>query len=222
MGMGYRPIEFEAKGLRMADRRSRMEHGLAVLAASVAGGGPPLWVGVTSVVAARRAGRHGLGLFISGAFSKSVVDEFIAAHRQAWADAGAPGAEPPLLGLLRNLWVVDGEAERRRAMNWVRSSYLVYAGLAPDAFSPATITVVGHGIRSGPARWPDPCELRMEVLGLDVPVWTGTVRVSVPMTATSELIRLGMDSMPTRSSSTSRSASKRATSIPVVYRKPCS
>ena len=126
MGMGYRPIEFTAKGLLMSQRRARMEHGLGVVAAS---DGPRLWVGVTSVAGARRAGRHGLGLFISGAFSKEVADEFIAAHRMAWSKAGEPGDRPPPIGLLRNLWIVDNEAERRRAVQWVRSSYLVYAGL---------------------------------------------------------------------------------------------
>ena len=129
MGMGYRPIEFAAKGLCMSERRERMEHGLDVVEASAADDGPPLWVGVTSVAGARRAGRHGLGLFISGAFSKEVVDDLIAAHRQAWAETHQSGGKPPPVGLLRNLWVVDSETERRRALQWVRSSYLVYAGL---------------------------------------------------------------------------------------------
>lgn len=129
MGMGYRPIEFAAKDMKMSERRERMERGLEVLEASVADGGPPLWVGVTSVAGARRAGRHGLGLFISGAFAKKVADQFIDAHREAWIKAGEPGGKPPPVGLLRNLWVVDSEAQRRRAVQWVRSSYLVYAGL---------------------------------------------------------------------------------------------
>ncbi|MCP5029093.1 MAG: LLM class flavin-dependent oxidoreductase [Actinomycetia bacterium] len=133
MGMGYRPVEFAAKDLVMADRRTRMEAGLDALAEQFAGepgGGPPLWVGVTSTAAARRAGRRGLGLFISGAFSKAVVDELVAAHREAWLVAGQPGGdESPPVGLLRNLWVADGQAERRQALDWVRSSYLVYAGL---------------------------------------------------------------------------------------------
>jgi alkanesulfonate monooxygenase SsuD/methylene tetrahydromethanopterin reductase-like flavin-dependent oxidoreductase (luciferase family) len=128
MGMGYRPTEFEARGLDMADRVKRMEAGLDHLA-----GDPPapLWVGVTSEAAARRAGRRGLGLFISGAFSKEVVDTLMAAHRRAWHDAGRPGPgdRPPPVGLLRNLWLADAPAERRRALDWVRSSYLVYAGL---------------------------------------------------------------------------------------------
>ena len=133
MGMGYRPTEFEARGLDMADRVTRMTAGLDELAAADPA---PLWVGVTSEVAARRAGRRGLGLFISGAFSKPVVDGLIAAHRQAWEDAGrpTPGGDgradrPPPVGLLRNLWLADTATERRQALDWVRSSYLVYAGL---------------------------------------------------------------------------------------------
>ncbi|MEM9562395.1 MAG: LLM class flavin-dependent oxidoreductase [Actinomycetota bacterium] len=132
MGMGYRPTEFDGKDLSIADRLPRMTAGLDDLAADAPA---PLWVGVTSEPAARRAGRRGLGLLISGAFSAEVVDSLITAHRQAWVDAGRPGPDgdpsdhPPPVGLLRNLWLTDGERERRRALDWVRSSYLVYAGL---------------------------------------------------------------------------------------------
>ena len=126
VGMGYRPSEFQAKGLDMAERVPRMIAGLDVLGADRPG---PVWVGVTSPAAARRAGRRGLGLFISGAFSPSVVAELVEAHRQAWHEAGQPGETRPPVGLLRNIWLADNEAERRRALGWVRSSYLVYAGL---------------------------------------------------------------------------------------------
>ncbi|HAY69103.1 MAG TPA: hypothetical protein DCY82_12600 [Acidimicrobiaceae bacterium] len=126
MGMGYRPTEFTAKGLDIAERVRRMNAGLDTLAADRPG---PMWVGVTSHPAARRAGKRGLGLMISGAFSKQVVDELVVSHRQAWTDAGCPGGEQPPVGLLRNLWIADSEAQRRQALDWVRSSYLVYAGL---------------------------------------------------------------------------------------------
>lgn len=127
MGMGYRPIEFAGRDRSIGDRVKLMNAGLDVLAAATPA---PMWVGVTSEVAARRAGRRGMGLMISGAFSKQVVDDLVAAHRQAWADAGHPGGdEPPPVGLLRNIWLADSEAERRQALDWVRSSYLVYAGL---------------------------------------------------------------------------------------------
>lgn len=130
MGMGYRPSEFAAKGRDMADRVKLMNSGLdTVVEYAASDSRDHLWVGVTSEVAARRAGRRGLGLFISGAFSRSVVEGLVAAHRSAWEDAGCPGGTRPRVGLLRNLWIADGEADRRRALDWVRSSYLVYAGL---------------------------------------------------------------------------------------------
>lgn len=131
VGMGYRPSEFEAKGLDIGDRVRRMNVGLDTLTAygSEAGSSAPVWVGVTSPVAARRAGRRGLGLFVSGAFSADVVDSLVAAHREAWSDAGSPGGARPPVGLLRNLWLADSADDRRRALDWVRSSYLVYVGL---------------------------------------------------------------------------------------------
>jgi alkanesulfonate monooxygenase SsuD/methylene tetrahydromethanopterin reductase-like flavin-dependent oxidoreductase (luciferase family) len=126
VGMGYRPVEFNAKGLDMADRVPLMNAGLDILAAKCPS---PVWVGVTSEPAARRAGRRGLGLLISGAFSKEVVESLVGAHRQAWEDAGCPGGERPKAAALRNLWIADDAAGQRRALDWVRSSYLVYAGL---------------------------------------------------------------------------------------------
>ena len=125
-GMGYRPSEFDAMDLAMTDRVKRMNVGLDVLAVDPPG---KLWVGVTSPAAARRAGRRGLGLFISGAFSKAVVDSLIAAHREAWEEADRPGVTLPPVGLLRNLWLANGAVDHRQALDWVRSSYLVYAGL---------------------------------------------------------------------------------------------
>lgn len=133
MGMGYRPSEFEAKGREIGDRVRLMNDGLDVLVRQLDDGGPRLWVGVTSVAAARRAGRRGLGLLISGAFAGPVVDELIEAHRQAWSSVGEPGGSAPPVGLLRNVWLCDGPGERRRALDWVRSSYLVYAGLGWSA-----------------------------------------------------------------------------------------
>lgn len=133
MGMGYRPTEFAQRDLDIGDRVRRMVDGLDHLAADRPG---PMWVGVTSEPAARRAGRRGLGLMISGAFSKRVVDDLIAAHREAWHANGSPAwigsgtaTGPPPVGLLRNVWVANTASERRQALDWVRSSYLVYAGL---------------------------------------------------------------------------------------------
>lgn len=133
VGMGYRAVEYAAKGLDIADRRSRMDAGLDVVDRRLDGVDVPMWVGVTSRVAARRAGRRGLGLFVSGAFTATVVQDLVAAHRDAWDAAGRPDGERPPVGLLRNVWPADSAAEARRALDWVRSSYLVYAGLGWSA-----------------------------------------------------------------------------------------
>ena len=124
--MGYRPIEFAIKDRNINERLRLMNSGLDVLRTEI---NTPTWVGVSSEKAAQRAGRRGLGLFISWAFSRDVVNGLIAAHRMAWEHSDLAGEVPPPVGLLRNLWIVDTEAERRQALEWVRSSYLVYAGL---------------------------------------------------------------------------------------------
>ena len=126
VGMGYRPIEFEIKQRDMSQRLKLMNAGLDALHSTTQ---TPTWVGISSEKAAERAGRRGLGLFISGAFSKDVVNTLIRAHRTAWEKSDPNQDTPPPVGLLRNLWIVDSPAERRQALNWVRSSYLVYAGL---------------------------------------------------------------------------------------------
>ncbi|MEC9473960.1 MAG: LLM class flavin-dependent oxidoreductase [Actinomycetota bacterium] len=126
VGMGYRPIEFEMKDRHMSQRLKLMTSGLDTLSTKT---DTPTWIGISSEQAAERAGRRGLGLFISGAFSKEVVNKLIAAHRAAWEKSEPKDTKPPPVGLLRNLWIVDTEEEQRQALNWVRSSYLVYAGL---------------------------------------------------------------------------------------------
>ena len=126
VGMGYRPIEFEMKDRHMSQRLKLMTSGLDALSTTIQ---TPTWVGISSEQAAERAGRRGLGLFISGAFSKEVVNKLIAAHRAAWEKSQPTDTTPPPVGLLRNLWIVDSADEHRQALNWVRSSYLVYAGL---------------------------------------------------------------------------------------------
>ena len=66
-----------------------------------------------------------------------------------------------------------------------------YASGAPDQFSCITVEVEGDGIRIGDVSWP--ASEPMHTLGIDeeVPVYTGRIRVSVPITVTSDVIRLG-------------------------------
>jgi hypothetical protein len=73
----------------------------------------------------------------------------------------------------------------------IAEGFHLYADGAPDAFTAARLSVHGTGIRVGHANWPTPTLLDMPLVGGIVPVWDGEVTVTVPITATSEIIRLG-------------------------------
>jgi len=66
-----------------------------------------------------------------------------------------------------------------------------YASGAPDQFAQLSVEVGADGIRTGDVSWP--ASESMKTLGLDeaVPVYKGRIRVSLPITVTSDVIRLG-------------------------------
>lgn len=59
-----------------------------------------------------------------------------------------------------------------------------YAPGAPEEFTPLNVEVSGAGIRAYEQRWP-------EAENANPPTYSGRVRVEVPLTVTSELVRLG-------------------------------
>ena len=67
----------------------------------------------------------------------------------------------------------------------------IYAPGAPEGFTPARIAVTGPGIRAGDPIWPDARQLAMPLLKLTAPVFEDAFAVVVPLTATSDVIRLG-------------------------------
>ena len=67
----------------------------------------------------------------------------------------------------------------------------IYAPGAPEAFTPSSLAFHGEGLRFGEPSWPQPQQLNMADLNIQVPVYKREVTVSVPVTATSALIRLG-------------------------------
>ena len=69
----------------------------------------------------------------------------------------------------------------------------IYAPGAPEAFTPASLQFHGEGIRFGEPAWPQPQQLNMTDLNIQVPVYEQEVTISVPVTATSSLIHLGHD-----------------------------
>ena len=73
----------------------------------------------------------------------------------------------------------------------IADGFHLYAAGAPDAFTAARLTIDGHGIRAGDVRWPTPTMLDMPLVDGAVPVWEGDIVLTAPVTATSDIIRLG-------------------------------
>ena len=67
----------------------------------------------------------------------------------------------------------------------------IYAPGAPEAFTQASLEFHGEGLRFGEPTWPEPQQLNMSDLNIQVPVYEREVTVSVPITARSALVRLG-------------------------------
>ena len=66
-----------------------------------------------------------------------------------------------------------------------------YADGAPEAFTPVSTRFEGQGVRFGEPVWPEPQLLVMPELNLTAPVYEGDITVTVPITVTSEIMRLG-------------------------------
>ncbi len=67
----------------------------------------------------------------------------------------------------------------------------IYGPGAPEGFTQASLQFHGEGLRFGEPAWPEPQQLNMTDLNIQVPVYEREVIVSAPVTATSELVRLG-------------------------------
>lgn len=124
VGLGYREAEFAGKGVPFGERLPRLLRGLEVLEPA----GVPIWMGGATARSAARAGARGHPLLLSGALPAAKVRDLARAHRAAWEATRRPGPAP-VVGALRNLWVSDDRAEREAVLDWVRASYVLYAGL---------------------------------------------------------------------------------------------
>lgn len=127
LGLGYRNVEFDGKGV---DRSSRVAARSAMFEA-VTAAAPDMttWVGSALPAAVERAGRDGHGVLFSGANPMSLVADLSTAHRHGREHAGRTGPDRPRTAALRNVWVVDSDAERQAVLDWFRASYVLYAGL---------------------------------------------------------------------------------------------
>jgi alkanesulfonate monooxygenase SsuD/methylene tetrahydromethanopterin reductase-like flavin-dependent oxidoreductase (luciferase family) len=129
LGLGYRDVEFDGKGVPRRTRAGRMEAGLDELGPAARDAPFTVWVGTQTEAGARRAGTRGHPILLSAALPLALVRQIRAAHQGAWEAAGRPGGTPPAVAALRTVWVSDDRHEQAAARDWVRSSYVIYAGL---------------------------------------------------------------------------------------------
>ncbi|WNM27329.1 LLM class flavin-dependent oxidoreductase [Demequina capsici] len=129
VGLGYRDVEFDGKGVARKQRLGRQRAGLEALEQTAVPAGTTLWVGSATPKAVARAGAAGRPIMLSGANPLSLVTELAQAHREGWEQAGRPGGVKPKVVALRNFWLTDDEAERQAVLDWQRASYVLYAGL---------------------------------------------------------------------------------------------
>ena len=129
VGMGYRDIEFDGHGISRKQRLPRMVTGLEVLEAAEAKGGPHVWMGAQLIDPVKRAGLRGHPILFSAALPFERCKTLAKVWEEGWLESGRPAAEKPALGALRNIWLTESAKEREAARDWVRASYVQYAGL---------------------------------------------------------------------------------------------
>lgn len=129
VGLGYRDVEFDGKGVRRQDRVPAHRDGLAELQRLAVPAGATIWNGSATPKGVARAGARGQGVLLSGANPLSLVAELAAAHREGWERAGRPGGVRPRVSALRNVWLTDDRHEAEAVLDWQRASYVLYAGL---------------------------------------------------------------------------------------------
>src|SRR6266508_641925 len=129
VGMGYRDIEFDGHGVSRKQRMPRMVSGLEVIERAEAAGGPQVWMGAQLVERVRRVGRRGHRLLLWAALPYERCRTLVEVWEEGWAESVRPDSENPSLGALRNIWLTEDAREREAARDWVRASYVQYAGL---------------------------------------------------------------------------------------------
>jgi alkanesulfonate monooxygenase SsuD/methylene tetrahydromethanopterin reductase-like flavin-dependent oxidoreductase (luciferase family) len=129
VGLGYRDIEFDGHGVSRKQRLPRMLKGLEVLEAAEARGGPPVWMGAQLIDPVKRAGLRGHPLLFSAALPFERCRTLVKVWEEGWVEGGRSLASKPALGALRNIWLTEDAKELAAARDWVRASYVQYAGL---------------------------------------------------------------------------------------------
>jgi alkanesulfonate monooxygenase SsuD/methylene tetrahydromethanopterin reductase-like flavin-dependent oxidoreductase (luciferase family) len=129
VGMGYRDVEFDGKGVARRQRVARLLEAVRQLEEAGADGSFAVWMGAQTVNGMARAGALGHDILLSGALPLPLVRSLAAAHQAAWVDGGRRGDRRPRVAALRNLWITTDPAERAAVLDWQRASYVLYQGL---------------------------------------------------------------------------------------------
>ncbi len=138
LGLGWRAEEFEALGVPLRERVSRLEDAVTVARQAWAGelvtggtrpypsvavtpgpartGGPPLWIGAISEPAVRRAGRIGDGFMATDV----TVESFAEQVRWAREERERSGRDPATLAISLHLPTFAFEGDPSRAWELVR------------------------------------------------------------------------------------------------------
>ena len=111
VALGYRDAEFDGFGIRRKDRGKLMDIALPRLAEACQASEPavPVYVGVTTAIAAQRAARLGLPLFADSTMNPMELREMLDAYN---ASASAAGVTPPRTHALQRDVLVTDDRER--------------------------------------------------------------------------------------------------------------
>jgi alkanesulfonate monooxygenase SsuD/methylene tetrahydromethanopterin reductase-like flavin-dependent oxidoreductase (luciferase family) len=129
MVVGYRDIEFDGHGISRRQRGKRLMAALEAMEAAQADGGATVWIGGQTDVAIRRAGTRAHPILLSAALPVERCAYMARIHQEAWEEAGCPGGTRPGVSALRNIWITEDADERAAGLDYVRASYVQYAGL---------------------------------------------------------------------------------------------
>jgi alkanesulfonate monooxygenase SsuD/methylene tetrahydromethanopterin reductase-like flavin-dependent oxidoreductase (luciferase family) len=129
VGLGYRDVEFDGKGVPRRERVQRLTALVDELGPDAAQGTLAVWMGAAAPAGIARAGRLGHDILLSGALPLPMVRSLVETHRAAWAAGGQRGGRAPRVAALRNLWITTDAAERAAVLDWQRASYVLYQGL---------------------------------------------------------------------------------------------
>jgi len=115
VGLGYRDVEFDGRGVSRTRRGRLADVALDLLAPAWAGDGPRLWVGGVAEVALERGASRGLGLFLPSSVRGEQLRRTI---ERAHSAAARANTRLGRIGMLKLAWITDGtstDAARARS-----------------------------------------------------------------------------------------------------------